>query len=393
VTPRLEAHDRLPLPRHSEVIRTSAVRQDAYSVHVVGTEPAALDLLAAHLAGRTVALITDSTVNDLHGRRLAELLRERQVRVRIATIRPGERSKDLGTACGLLDWLARTDLARRDMVLAMGGGVVLDTAGWVASAYMRGIDYVNLPTSLLAQVDAAIGGKVGVDHGSAKNLVGAFHQPVAVVSCLEYLTTLDARQTRSGLAEVIKKAVIASPDLFEFLEQSLDRLLAHDPATLATLVHAASAIKCELVQRDPYEKDLRRPLNFGHTVGHAVETATGYGTVMHGEAVAFGMAVAVRLAGARGLIDAATQARVLSLVSAAGLPVRREDLPDLPAEDTILGALDKIRQIRGGSLRFVLPTALGSVVIRDDVSSDEIRTALNAPTSPAVSQPARAGAA
>ena len=368
--------DDQPLPAPGAVITTSLTRERSYSVHVLPGEPAALDTLAAEIGGRPVRLVTDRTVGSLHGERIQAGLASRGVPVRSRQIPAGEQSKSLPTACGLLDWLAQTDTGRRDVLLAVGGGVVIDTAGWVASAYMRGIPYINLPTTLLAQVDAAIGGKVAVDHQIAKNLIGSFYEPQAVVSCVAYLGTLDTRQIRAGLAEVIKKAVIASPQLFAFIERRLGDVLRLDQACLHSLVHAASAIKCVLVARDPYETELRRALNFGHTVGHAVETVTGYGPVLHGEAVAFGMAVAVRIARARGVLGARTADRVLALLAAAGLPLSPGQLAAEPAAADIVTALAKIRQIRAGSLRFVLPTGLGRTLIADDVTEDEICAAL-----------------
>lgn len=242
---------------------------------------------------------------------------------------------------------------------------------------MRGISYVNVPTTLLAQVDAAIGGKVAVNHDNAKNLIGAFYAPHAVVSCTGWLSTLDARQVRAGLAEVIKLAIISSPQLFAFIEQHLERLMTLDVSCLQPLVHAASAIKCALVERDPYEIDLRRTLNFGHTVGHAVETVTGYGPVLHGEAVAYGMAVAVRVAVTRGVLAPATASRIIGILRAVGLPVLPGELPVTPAAEDVIAALDKVRQVRDGSLRFVLPTSMGSALIADDVDDDEIRLALH----------------
>jgi 3-dehydroquinate synthase len=369
--------DNQPLPAPGQVITTSVNRARTYSVCVTPDESRALEMLAEKIGSRNATMITDETVEALHAGRIAAWLSGQGVAVRSTAVPAGERSKSLQTACRLLDWLARTDAGRRDVLLAVGGGVVIDTAGWVASAYMRGIPYINVPTTLLAQVDAAIGGKVGVDHGIAKNLIGAFYEPTAVVSCVAYLATLDPRQVRSGLAEVIKAAVISSPELFAFIEQQLGPILALDPPHLQLLVHAASAIKCVLVERDPYETDLRRTLNFGHTVGHAVETATGYGPVLHGEAVAFGMAVAVRVAVARNLLGEPTASRIVKLLAAAGLPVRPQELARTPSADAVIAALAKIRQIRGGSLRFVLPTEIGYALIADDVSEDEIRAALH----------------
>jgi len=269
-------------------------------------------------------------------------------------------------------------MRRRDILVAVGGGAIIDTTGWVASIYMRGISYINVPTTLLAQVDAAIGGKVAVNHDTAKNLIGAFYAPDSVVSCTSWLSTLDSRQFRSGLAEAIKLAVISSAQLLAFIEQHLESLAALDRDCLQTLVHAASSIKCTLVERDPYEVDLRRTLNFGHTVGHAVETVTGYGPVLHGEAVAYGMTVALRVATARGVLAPAVASRIVGILRAVGLPVRLGELRVAPATEDIIMALEKVRQVRDGSLRFVLPTGVGSALIVDDVGDDEIRSALAA---------------
>ena len=188
---------------------------------------------------------------------------------------------------------------------------------------MRGLPYVNLPTTLLAQVDGALGGKTAVNHELAKNLLGAFHQPAAVISNVGYLATNSRRHIAAGAAEVIKKAMIASPECWTLLEDSAERLVAHDADALLELVRAASAIKTALVRRDPYERDLRRPLNFGHTIGHPLETVTGYGPLLHGEAVAFGMVVESRIAVARGLLDPCLLERLLALLERFAPPICR----------------------------------------------------------------------
>jgi 3-dehydroquinate synthase len=368
--------DNQPLPAFHGTIISTMQRTIKYDIHVMSDEVSALREIADLVGSRRVAIITDETVDRIHGERVAGLLAGTGLKVQKTAIPAGERSKSLPTAIGLLDWLAHGDTGRRDVLLALGGGVVIDTVGWVASAYMRGVPYINAPTTLIGQVDAAVGGKVGVDHETAKNLIGAFYAPHAVVSCVGWLTTLDSRQVRSGLAEAIKLAVISSPELFDFIEQHLQSLLALDVPLLRSLVHAASAIKCVLVERDPYEADLRRTLNFGHTVGHAVETVTGYGPVLHGEAVAYGMAVAVRVAVARGLLALPTARRITGILRAAGLPVVPEEIPAAPAADEVIAALAKIRQVRDGSLRFVLPAGIGKALITEDVHDDEIRAAL-----------------
>jgi 3-dehydroquinate synthase len=372
----LSVQDDQSLPGFNGPITTFTNRSSTYSIHVSSDENAALKAIAEAVGNRMVAMITDETVDTLHAERINQWLSAHVSKLQKIVLPPGESSKNLPTACHLLDWLAQSDIRRRDIIVAVGGGAIIDTAGWVASIYMRGISYLNVPTTLLAQVDAAIGGKVAVNHDTAKNLIGSFYAPDAVVSCTDWLSTLDSRQFRSGLAEAIKMAVISSGQLLAFIEQHLESLAALDPSCLQSLVHAASVIKCVLVERDPYEVDLRRTLNFGHTVGHAVETVTGYGPVLHGEAVAYGMAVAVRVAHARGVLTRSVASRIVAILRSVGLPVALGDLPAVPEGEHLIQALEKVRQVRDGSLRFVLPTGIGSALIVDDVGDDEIRSAL-----------------
>jgi 3-dehydroquinate synthase len=296
----------------------------------------------------------------------------------VRSVPAGEASKSIEQAIALWDWLARSDLARRDVVIAFGGGVVADLGGWVASGYMRGVPYVNVPTTLLAQVDGALGGKVAVNHPLAKNLLGAFHQPAGVVANVGFLRTTTNRHLRAGLAEAIKKAIIASPAYLAFIERNANAMLARDDEALERLVLSAAAIKTELIARDPYEADLRRPLNFGHTIGHPLETVTGYGPLLHGEAVAFGMVVESRIAAGRGLLDDGLLERILELLRRCRLPTTASDLAAPIDADAVLGAMEKVRLIRAGSLRFVLPVAVGETIIADDVGEDEVRRALAA---------------
>ncbi len=357
-------------------VHARAARRDAYPIHVTRTLDDAAARLLELLDGAQVAVLTDEVVMELHGGPLLDALTGAGVELQVSVLPAGERSKCLEQASRLWDWLADSSIGRRDVLLAFGGGVINDTGGWVASGYMRGIPYVNLPTTLLAQVDGALGGKVAVNHRLAKNLLGAFYQPLGVVSNIAFLDTIDARHLRAGLAEAIKKAVIASPAYWSFIDDNLDAILEHDPAALERLVGAAAAIKTALIERDPYEEDLRRPLNFGHTIGHPLETVTGYGPLLHGEAVAFGMVVESRIAHARGLLADETLARVVELLRRAGLPTTARDLPVPLDGDAIVGALEKVRLIRAGSLRWVLPMAFGHTVIADDVTEVEVRRAL-----------------
>lgn len=352
-------------------------RTCTYKIYVPRDEASALIALGDVIGNRRIAIITDEMVDKLCTSHIASWLSNRGLKVQKIALPAGEGSKSIPAACHLLDWLAQSDIRRRDVLVAVGGGVIIDTAGWVASIYMRGIPYINVPTTLLAQVDAAIGGKVAVNHDTAKNLIGGFHSPDAVVSCTDWMSTLDVRQTRAGLAEAIKMSIISSPQLFEFIERNLESLRALDGESLRSLVHASSAIKCALVERDPYEADLRRTLNFGHTVGHALETATGYGPVLHGEAVAYGMSVAMRIATTRGVLPAETAARIVGILRILGLPTVPGELPAMAPADEVIAALEMVRQVRNGSLRFVLPTGIGSSLIVDDVCDDEIRAALD----------------
>lgn len=373
----LRVSDAFALPRADERVTASARREEHYRVHVTRDAAGSREPLRALLDGvGTVAVITDETVDALYGPALRRRLRELDVDVIAHAVPAGEQSKSLDRAVELWHWLAESALGRRDLVLCFGGGVICDMGGWVASVYMRGVPYVNVPTTLLAMVDGALGGKVAVNHPTAKNLLGAFQQPAGVLCELDYLRSLDARQLAAGVAECIKKGVIASPAYFAFIERAASALVAGDPAALGTLVRSAASIKTALIERDPYEADLRRPLNFGHTIGHPLETVTGYAPLLHGEAVAFGMAAEARIAARRGWLDPSLLDRLLAVLEACRLPVDVTALPPDVTTDALVAAMEKVRLIRAGSLRWVLPVALGETVIADDVSEAEVRAAL-----------------
>jgi 3-dehydroquinate synthase len=370
--------DAIPLPAHGALVTGRATREDAYPIVVCRTFADTIDRVVDWIDGAAVAVITDDVVEALYGATLLRALREAGKDPLVRVLPAGEASKSLEEAVAAWHWLAGSDIARRDVLIAFGGGVVADLGGWVASGYMRGIPYVNVPTTLLAQVDGALGGKVAANHRAAKNLLGAFHSPVGVVANVGFLRTTSARHLRAGLAEAIKKAVIASPDYWRFIDESAEALLRCDLDALERLVHAAAAIKTALIERDPYERDLRRPLNFGHTIGHPLETVTGYGPLLHGEAVAFGMVVEARIARERGLADEVLVERLLELLRRCGLPTTASELAVAVDGEAVIAAMDKVRQIRAGSLRFVLPVALGETVIVDDVDEHEVRDALAA---------------
>ena len=370
--------DAIPLPGPGDPLIGRASRVDTYPIAVTATAEDAMRHLCELVGDAAVAVLTDETVEELYGGLLVRALRAAGKDPLLRALPAGEASKSLDQAVGAWHWLADTEFARRDVLIAFGGGVVTDLGGWVASGYMRGIPYVNVPTTLLAQVDGALGGKVAANHPLAKNLLGAFHQPAGVVANVGFLASTSTRHLRAGLAEAIKKAVIASPSFWRFIDEQAEAILARRPEALVGLVRSAAAIKSALVERDPYETDLRRPLNFGHTIGHPLETVTAYGPLLHGEAVAFGMVVEARIAAARGLLPPARLNALLELLRRCGLPTRARELPAPVDGEAVLVAMEKVRQIRAGSLRFVLPVAWGETVIADDVSEEEVRAALAA---------------
>jgi 3-dehydroquinate synthase len=372
----LHTRDAIDLPPPGAPVEGRAERHDSYPIVVTRSLAATIDRLVRAIDGARVALITDQTVARLHGRAFLTELRNAGVEPDVNVLPAGERHKTPRQALELLDWLTGTELGRRDVIVTFGGGVVIDMGGWVASSYMRGVPYVNLPTTLVGQVDAGIGGKLAVNHAVAKNLIGGFFQPRAVISDVSFLRTLDRRALRGGLAESIKKAIISSPAYWNLIEDRAEPMLAGDPDALARLVHGASAIKAELIARDPYEEDSRRTLGFGHALAHPLETVTGYGDVLHGEAVAFGMVVEARMAAARGLLAPATLDRILGLLRRVGLPTAAAELPVPVDAERLLEAVERIRLIRGGGYRFVLPVEVGETVIADDVAPAELRAAL-----------------
>jgi len=372
----LHTRDAIGLPELGETVEARAERRDSYPIFVTRSLGQAVDRLRGLLAEANVVLITDRTVANLHGTALLRSLAALDIHPEVATLPAGERHKTLGQAFDLLDWLSGTQLTRRDVIVTFGGGVVNDLGGWVASCYMRGVRYVNVPTTLIGQVDSGIGGKLAVNHPVAKNLIGGFFQPLGVISNVAFLETLDTRQLSAGLAESIKKAIIASPAYWDLIERDADSILARDIDALQRLVHGASAIKAELIARDPYEEDSRRTLGFGHALAHPLETVTAYRSLLHGEAVAFGMAVEAQIAGGRGLLSDATLERMLGLLRRLGLPTTAAELPARVDGEKLLRATERVRLIRGGSYRFVLPIDLGETVIADDVTTGELRAAL-----------------
>ena len=318
-------------------------------------------LLGRAVKSRQVMLVSNETVAPLYASAVETALQDRQL-ARVV-LPDGESYKTLQTLETILTALLEQRFERGCTVVALGGGVVGDVAGFAAACYQRGVSFVQVPTTLLAQVDSAVGGKTAVNHALGKNMIGAFHQPVAVVADLDTLNTLADRELRAGLAEVIKYGLIRDVEFFEWLESHLPQLLARAPAALTHAIRRSCENKADVVGRDEQESGERALLNLGHTFGHAIEHALGYGSWLHGEAVAAGMCMAARLSAAMGSISHTTSERVVRLIAAAGLPTFPP--AEVPAEQ-LLQAMQLDKKNRDGRIRFVLLDAIGHASLRND---------------------------
>jgi 3-dehydroquinate synthase len=329
-----------------------------------------LDRLGESLSERhracTVAVMTNPRVGQLYTNRVTASLRGAGYRPFVATVPDGERFKTLRSAGRLYDELVKRRFERGDLILALGGGVIGDLAGFVAATYLRGVNYVQVPTTVVAQVDSSIGGKTGVDHRHGKNLVGAFHHPVVVCADVATLATLPRREFIAGLAEVVKYGVIVDAALLEYLEEHVDAILGAVPDVLVEIVRRSAAVKASVVRQDEREAGLRRILNYGHTAGHVIETLTGYSNVRHGEGVAMGMDFAARLAARLGLCDEALVRRQRALLERFGLPTGLPKIAATRAIETM--RLDK--KVRDGLVHFVLPRGPGSVTVAPVATND-----------------------
>jgi 3-dehydroquinate synthase len=327
--------------------------------------------LLSPFAGRRIVVVSNARVFSLHGGRIEASLRPLGKLSRLL-IPDGERHKSWQTLESLCDGFAAAGLGRDGLVVAAGGGVVGDVAGLAAAVYMRGIDWIQLPTTLLAMVDSSVGGKVAINHARAKNLVGAFHQPRAVVSDPELLKTLPARESQSGAYEVLKCAVLGDRALFRAMRKQPGDLRRWGKADLDNAIASACRIKAEIVEKDEREGGLRRVLNLGHTLGHALEAATGFRRFTHGEAVGWGLIGASWIARARGMLAQSGFDAIASAVDGRG---PRPGVAGI-RESRILEALSHDKKARAGRPTFILPMSVGRVTIRADVERAEIRRAL-----------------
>ncbi len=328
------------------------------------------EVLGEHAGAAKLLVVTDDVVGPLWMPRLEQGLAGRAFE--ICVLPGGEEQKTLGNVAYIIDALVAARLNRDGMVLALGGGVIGDVAGFAAASYQRGIAIVQLPTTLLAQVDSSVGGKTGVNHPGGKNLIGAFHQPTAVITDTETLSTLPDRQMRAGFAEIVKAALVADAELFSWLESNAARILAHDASAMEQAIRRACEIKAAIVAEDERERGRRALLNLGHSFGHAIEAGAGYGRVLHGEAVATGMVLAAELSARTGRLAGSQALRVRELLMSSGLPV---DPPRI-GRARMLDLMGMDKKVKGGELRLVLLDGIGKAVLTADYPRDALETLL-----------------
>lgn len=342
-----------------------------------GIEPWFEDKPGMNPGQRTALVVTDKNVQDPHGEAVRQSLSQGGWQCEMFVMEPGELSKSLPVISSIYDKLVEMRAGRQTVVFAVGGGVVGDTAGFVAATYARGIPFVQIPTTLLAHVDSSVGGKVGINHPQAKNLIGAFHQPLGVVIDTATLSTLPERDYKAGLAEVVKYGVILDDEFFQYLEENIEGLNDRTPDVMQAIISRSCRLKADVVEQDEFEHTgLRAILNYGHTFAHAFETLCQYGELLHGEAVAIGMIYASRLAERLGMVEPSITQRQLALLDAVNLPTKLPQGWSFSADD-ILSRMRLDKKTIGGKLRLVLPTKIGEVKVISNISEDDVRAVLD----------------
>jgi 3-dehydroquinate synthase len=320
------------------------------------------DMYLPHLRGQQVCIVTNKTIAPLYLNRLQNALIQFQINTVI--LPDGEAFKNVDTLNEIFTGLLTARHNRTTTLIALGGGVVGDMTGFAAASYQRGVDFIQIPTTLLSMVDSSVGGKTGVNHAQGKNMIGAFYQPRAVIADIALLKTLPSRELSAGLAEVIKYGLISDYALFEWLENNIERLVAGDETALAYVVLRSCEIKAAVVAQDEHESGLRAILNFGHTFGHAIETSQGYGNWLHGEAVAVGMVMAADLSMRRGNINKNECDRIRNLLLKAKLPV---DSPENMSQEKFMQLMGVDKKVLDGRLRLVLLETMGQAIVTSDI--------------------------
>lgn len=345
----------------------------SYPIHI---ESGLLPQIGKHLAEKNIArrfcIISDDTVAKLYGETLINSLSRENISSELITFQAGEHSKNLTNFTELSRLLAQKKIDRKDGIIALGGGVTGDLAGFIAASYMRGIPFVQIPTTLLSQVDSSVGGKTGVDIPEGKNLVGAFYQPKAVYIDIEVLKTLPKNEFVGGMAEVIKYGVIRDAKFFQYLEENAHNALQLDEEVIKYIIHTCCRIKAEVVAEDEQESNVRRILNYGHTIGHAIEAESDF-KIIHGEAVAMGMAAIARVAAEQGLLDTAAKEEIVALIRHYGLPT------EIPLElnlENIQQYLLRDKKVEAGSIIYIVPLQIGEVAITAELDEKLVEEVL-----------------
>ncbi|EMR13934.1 3-dehydroquinate synthase [Methylophaga lonarensis MPL] len=332
------------------------------------------ELYAAHIRGKEVLIVTNETIAPLYLQALENALSD-QYRVESVILPDGEQYKTLSVMNRIFDRLLELKFSRQVTLIALGGGVIGDMTGFAAACYQRGVPFIQVPTTLLSQVDSSVGGKTAVNHELGKNMIGAFYQPQCVIADTATLATLEARQLSSGIAEVIKYGLINDAEFFDWLEQHLPALKALDPEALASAIARSCQDKAAIVADDEHERGVRALLNLGHTFGHAIETGTGYGNWLHGEAIAVGMLMAADLSQRLGWLPTETVERIRAILQAAALPV---EAPSEMTEQQFMDLMAVDKKVQEGVIRLILLRGIGQAVISDDYEAAQLSATLQA---------------
>ena len=343
----------------------------SYPIYIEKDGNSLSSFLCPKINGKRVVVISNTTVLPIFKSQLENALTDFEVSY--YAMPDGEAHKTLETYNDIMTFLLEQGAARDVTLIALGGGVVGDICGFVAATFMRGVDFIQVPTTLLSQVDSSVGGKTAVNHPLGKNMIGAFYQPQAVFIGMNSLKTLPKREFAAGMAEVIKYGILADSDLFEYLENNIAAIQQMDDDVMAYIIHRCCEIKAEIVAEDEKEQGRRALLNLGHTFGHAIEAEQGYGNWLHGEAVAAGMVQACQLAKLRGWINESDVSRVITLLNAFDLPTSG---PDSMSCDDYIKHMKKDKKVKASTIRFILPKQLGQAILVSDVTESELQTIL-----------------
>ena len=352
---------------HTETVN---LEDNSYPIFIGEGASLSLENFDGYIAGKDIAIITNEVVAPLYLNEISDLFSNRNV---IEYILPdGEQEKKLKTVHKIIDRLMEAGFGRDSTLIALGGGVVGDITGFTASIFMRGINFIQIPTTLLAQVDASVGGKTAVNHKSGKNLIGSFYQPQCVICDSIFLATLEATEISAGLAEIIKYGLIFDSEFFQWLQKNMQQILSNDRAAVDYVIQRSCAIKAEIVAQDEKEQSVRALLNFGHTFGHAIEKLTGYGNWTHGDAVAVGMVLAARLSENMSLITPEDVQNIEEILTAANLPI---SLPNIdPAE--LLAAMQSDKKVKDRNIQLVLLKNIGEAFLTADYSQEDLANIL-----------------